>query len=98
MAAMTMNEACPVTEEFLARLYKKVTDYLPAYARPLFLRIQSEIETTSTYKYIKINLQKEGFNPTLISEPLYRFDSSKMTYTPVDNRFYDHVVAGKSKL
>jgi hypothetical protein len=98
MAAMTMNEGCPVTDEFLARLYKKVTDYLPAYARPLFIRIQSEIETTSTYKYIKTNLQNEGFNPSLVREPLYRFDSRKNTYSPVDNTFFDEVVSGETKL
>ncbi|XP_064651378.1 long-chain fatty acid transport protein 2-like [Lineus longissimus] len=99
MAAITMNEGCTVDQEFLADLYKKVMGNLPVYARPIFLRMhESELETTSTFKYIKTNLQKEGFNPSQVKEPLYRLDSTKKAYSPINRIFYDQVVLGKSKL
>ena len=37
--------------------------HLPDYARPLFLRIQSEIDVTGTFKQKKIDLVREGFDP-----------------------------------
>ena len=36
---------------------------LPPYAQPLFLRLQPEIETTGTFKYRKIDLVEDGFDP-----------------------------------
>ena len=44
---------------------------LPDYARPLFLRIQSEIEVTGTFKQKKIDLVREGFDPAATSDPIY---------------------------
>ena len=38
---------------------------LPSYARPLFLRIQPEMDITSTFKHKKTELQKEGFDPSV---------------------------------
>jgi len=44
---------------------------LPHYARPVFLRLSKESDTTSTFKFKKTNLVKAGFDPDNISEPLY---------------------------
>lgn len=36
---------------------------LPSYARPLFVRVGGEIETTGTFKYRKVDLRDAGFDP-----------------------------------
>uniref|UniRef100_A0A1B6CWE8 long-chain-fatty-acid--CoA ligase n=1 Tax=Clastoptera arizonana TaxID=38151 RepID=A0A1B6CWE8_9HEMI len=49
---------------------------LPSYARPLFVRILNEVELTGTYKLKKLDLQKEGYNPTTILDKLYYFSTN----------------------
>ncbi|MHA1524988.1 MAG: long-chain-acyl-CoA synthetase [Alphaproteobacteria bacterium] len=44
---------------------------LPAYARPVFLRITDEIEATTTFKQRKVVLQDEGFDPEKIADALF---------------------------
>src|SRR5262249_29391528 len=47
----------------LAALRAHVVAHLPEYARPLFLRIKSEIDVTATFKHKKVDLVREGFDP-----------------------------------
>jgi fatty-acyl-CoA synthase len=44
---------------------------LPSYAQPVFLRFRDSIAATSTFKQRKVELQKEGFDPEIVSDPLY---------------------------
>ena len=53
-------------------LVAHLEEYLPSYARPIFLRFQQQIEATSTFKQRKVELQKQGFNPSLVADPIYR--------------------------
>jgi fatty-acyl-CoA synthase len=71
---------------------------LPFFARPVFLRFQKEIETTSTFKQRKIELQKDGFDPTLIADPLYLRDAATGRYVKLTPALYDDVCKGKMKL
>jgi fatty-acyl-CoA synthase len=57
---------------------------LPHYARPVFLRLSQESETTSTFKFKKTNLVKAGFDPDRISEPVYYCDPQTGAYERVD--------------
>jgi fatty-acyl-CoA synthase len=50
---------------------------LPAYARPVFVRLQSEIEITGTFKYRKMDLVAEGFDPTVVKQPVYFRDAAR---------------------
>ncbi|ACL95849.1 long-chain-acyl-CoA synthetase [Caulobacter vibrioides] len=56
---------------------KYVDEALPSYARPLFVRLQKAIETTGTFKYRKIDLVNEGFDPSKTKDPLYFRDPAK---------------------
>ena len=56
---------------------KRCRDNLPAYARPMFLRLKPEIEITGTFKQRKVELVKEGFDPSAIADPLYWYDRGK---------------------
>jgi fatty-acyl-CoA synthase len=70
---------------------------LPPYAQPLFIRLQPEIETTGTFKYRKMDLVEDGFDPARITEPLY-FKQPGAGYVPVDAATQARIVAGEFKL
>ncbi len=71
---------------------------LPFFARPIFLRFQQEIEVTSTFKQRKIELQKEGFDPSVIADPLYVRLASAADYTHLTPDLYRGICDGKTKL
>ncbi|XP_069481076.1 long-chain fatty acid transport protein 2 [Ambystoma mexicanum] len=80
------------------KLYKHVTESLPNYARPRFLRIQDELEITTTFKQRKVALVKEGFDPSAIKDPLYFLDESAHTYLPMTQSIYDSIKDRRVKL
>ncbi|XP_072038889.1 long-chain fatty acid transport protein 2-like [Amphiura filiformis] len=80
------------------KFYKHVTNYLPGYACPKFLRIRQHMMVTSTFKHMKVELVKEGFNPSQIADTLYIMDAPNKTYMPLDAGVYQHVRDGKIKL
>jgi fatty-acyl-CoA synthase len=91
--------ALAVGEEFdLDRLHAYVAGALPPYARPLFLRIQSTIDATSTFKQRKFNLVRDGFDPTTISDPLYFDDPRVSRYVPLDRDLHHAIVTGRVRL
>jgi fatty-acyl-CoA synthase len=93
MAALVTDPSFDL-EAFAAYLEKN----LPFFARPVFLRFQREIETTSTFKQRKIELQKEGFDPSLISDPLYYRDAATGRYVKLTRSLYDDVCKGRTKI
>jgi acyl-CoA synthetase (AMP-forming)/AMP-acid ligase II len=65
---------------------------LPAYAVPLFLRLQPEPETTGTFKYRKVELKREGFDPSRVDEPLFWLEGD--AYRPLTAEDYAAIAAG----
>ena len=86
------------TELDLAALKALVDKELPHYARPVFLRLSSESDTTSTFKFKKTNLVKAGFNPANISEPIYYANPTTQEYEPVDTQIYTQIIEGSLRL
>jgi fatty-acyl-CoA synthase len=82
----------------LAALSGYLEKNLPFFARPIFLRFQKEIETTSTFKQRKIELQKQGFDPATIADPLYVRDAASGHYLPLTPELYRDICDGKVKL
>lgn len=72
-----------------------VEEQLPAYARPVFLRIQSEIDTTGTFKMVKGDLRKEGYDLEQVSDPLYVLKPRSNSYEPLNADFAVTLRAGK---
>ncbi len=64
---------------------------LPAYARPLFLRIQDAIEVTATFKHKKNDLAREGFDPAAIADAIYFDDPAQQAYVPLDAALYERI-------
>jgi len=71
---------------------------LPAYARPLFLRLSPQLEITGTFKQRKVELVKEGFDPARIADPLYWYDAAGGRYEPLDAARYADIAEGRVKL
>jgi fatty-acyl-CoA synthase len=82
----------------LAALRAHVVKQLPDYARPLFLRIQSEIDITGTFKQKKIDLVKQGFDPTAITDPIYFSDPASQSYVRLDQDLYQRIQAGQVRM
>ncbi|XP_062318627.1 hsFATP2a_ACSVL_like domain-containing protein [Osmerus eperlanus] len=95
MAAVILEEG----EEFdYDGTFKTVANYLPAYARPRFIRIQSSLEMTGTFKMKKVRLVEDGFNPSTIQDRLYFLDSDKKTYVPLTEEIYSSIASREIKL
>lgn len=71
---------------------------LPSYARPLFLRLQPEFETTGTFKYRKIDLVREGFDPAAMSEPIYFDHPHRKAYVPLTAALHGDILSGAIRL
>jgi fatty-acyl-CoA synthase len=81
-----------------ARLAQQLRGNLPAYARPVFLRLTPEMEITGTFKQRKVDLVSDGFDPRRIGNPLYVLDPQTLVYRPLDAATYDDILDGRLKL
>ncbi|XP_021967269.2 long-chain fatty acid transport protein 4 [Folsomia candida] len=70
---------------------------LPAYARPVFVRVLStELVLTGTYKLKKNEYQKEAFNINLVPDPVYFFNGKK--YVRMDQEIYEDIMSSKIRV
>jgi fatty-acyl-CoA synthase len=91
--------ALVVTPDFDATyLAEKLRENLAPYARPVFLRLQPEMEITGTFKLRKVDLVKDGFDPRNIADPLYWLDPATNLYRRLDADAYAAIVSGSVKL
>jgi fatty-acyl-CoA synthase len=95
MAAVVMRDR---GEPDGAALYAHVAEMLPAYARPAFVRIQRAPELTSTLKLRKVELQRQGFEPARVSDPLFYRDDGRRAYLPLTQEVNDAIAAGTLRL
>jgi fatty-acyl-CoA synthase len=70
---------------------------LPAYARPLFLRLRGELAVTATLKYTKHEFVREGFDPTVIEDAIYVDDREQRAFVRVDKPLYDRIQTGQHR-
>ncbi len=82
----------------LHSLHAGVRRELAVYARPLFIRLQSEMQVTGTFKHRKVDLVAEGFDPARISDRLYFDDPEKDAFVPLDGSVYERITAGQVRL
>lgn len=68
---------------------------LPSYAVPLFLRFKSEVEVTGTFKYRKVELVAEGFNPSTISDQMFYMAQPSGQYEPLTPEIFAKIQAGE---
>ena len=82
----------------LAGLRTHVTKSLPDYARPIFIRLKRELEVTGTFKQRKLDLVKEGFDPSAIKDEVYFNDQQLGAYVPLDSALYEKIQAKAFRL
>ncbi|XP_072936362.1 long-chain fatty acid transport protein 4-like [Epargyreus clarus] len=83
----------------LARLAAGLARHLPAYARPVFLRVMPSVDMTGTFKMKKVDLQKEGFDPSLVkNDKLYYLDLKQGRYLPLGPEEYEKINNGQIRL
>jgi fatty-acyl-CoA synthase len=82
----------------LEALYAFLERQLPHFARPVFLRLGRELEVTGTFKQRKIELVKEGCDPTVVPDPILLNHPIDRRFAPFDVELYEAVVAKRLRL
>lgn len=75
-------------------LYQELQKVLAPYARPIFLRLLPQVDTTGTFKIQKTRLQHEGFDPRQTSDRLFFLDLKQGHYLPLDQGVYTRICSG----
>ena len=94
MAAVVMK---PGSEFDEGLFFAHAAEVLPAYARPAFVRIQDAPELTGTFKVRKVELQKQGFDPSAIDDPLYYRDDRDASYRRLTQETHARVINGEAR-
>ena len=77
MAALVLSDL----DAFDGRaFYAYIEDRLPSYAAPIFVRLASAADMTSTFKLRKVDLQREGYDLDLVRDPLFVRDPAAQAY------------------
>ncbi len=92
MAAITTEG-----EVDFAGLYAALSSRLPSYAVPIFIRVQPEAETTGTFKYRKVELVADGFDPDKVDEPIWMLDPEEARYVSMTQGRFDKLMTGGFK-
>ena len=72
-------------------------EQLPPYARPVFVRLAKTLETTGTFKYRKVDLVAEGFDPAKIDGQIY-VRGGKSGYTRLTAEGFAAIQNGHNRL
>jgi fatty-acyl-CoA synthase len=71
---------------------------LPAYARPVFVRLLPRVETTSTFKPIKTELARAGFDPALVDGPLFICNPAAGGYVALGPAVFQEIQCGQLRI
>ncbi|MCA9675282.1 MAG: long-chain-acyl-CoA synthetase [Myxococcales bacterium] len=94
MAALVLRE--PVERFDLDAFARHVQGQLPSYAWPQFLRVRAELEVTGTFKQIKSDLRKQGYDPAQVAEPLFVLPPKHTAYVPLTGDLHRSIAAGET--
>jgi fatty-acyl-CoA synthase len=93
MAALVTNGPLDFT-----RLHAHLAQRLPAYAQPLFLRIQDRIAVTGTFKHQKTELVRQSFDPAATHDAIYFCDPAARAHVRIDTALFESIQAGTVRL
>jgi acyl-CoA synthetase (AMP-forming)/AMP-acid ligase II len=88
MASLNIDDSFAIAD--LEELVKRD---LTSYQRPYFVRLQHEMRLTQTFKHQKVDYRKEGFNPAMISDPMYFLQRG--SYVPLDEALFQQITSGE---
>ena len=81
MAALVAEEGGTID---VAGLKAFLSTRLPAYAVPVFLRLQAGLDVTGTFKQRKPTLVAEGFDFARVADPLFVAGAGELAYRLLD--------------
>lgn len=91
--------ALVVDRRFDFRMLSEHLSYrLPRYAVPAFVRLCRALDVTDTFKQQKQRLIREGFDPSVVHDPLFLRDPATGDYRSIDRVVYARIVAGEIRL
>ena len=84
-------------QQFSAAEFTEFVDReLPAFARPVFVRIEQEQDTTGTFKPFKGKLKQQAYHLDQVDEPLYVRQPKSKQYELLDRGFYEQLINGSA--
>jgi citronellyl-CoA synthetase len=92
---VALNLECEVDEFDPVAFTQYVNDNLPVYARPVFVRLQHELDVTGTFKMVKGDLRKEAYDLSQVSDPIFVMKPKGTVYEPLDAEFAAEIAAGR---
>ena len=93
MAAITL----PPGQQFNAAAFTDFVDReLPAFARPVFVRIEQEQDTTGTFKLFKGKLKQQAYHLDQVDEPIFVRQPKSKQYEMLDRGFYEQLINGNA--
>ena len=93
-----MASIVPGEEFSINGLYEHLSQHLPKYSIPVFIRISKEIEVTGTFKYKKTDLVKDGFDPSVVKDQMYYASTSENDYIDLDVNVFKKISDHELKL
>jgi fatty-acyl-CoA synthase len=82
----------------LTALRRHLVERLPDYARPRFLRMRAALAVTATFKPIKQELVRDGYDPSAIADPLYVDDREREAFVVLDPELHRRLQRGDLRL
>jgi fatty-acyl-CoA synthase len=64
----------------------------------LFVRLQNGAALTETFKYSKVELMNQGFNPAATTDSIYFANPGSQGFDRLDEALYERIQMGKIRL
>ncbi len=80
----------------LPAISQHIVEKVPSYARPLFLRQVMDMDTTGTFKMKKGDLREQAYHLDKCPDPLFVLKPGSTEYVPLEQEFYQEIMAGNA--
>jgi fatty-acyl-CoA synthase len=81
-----------------AAFREHLSNCLPEYACPLFVRIRSELDLTATFKWTKTDLVRQGYDPAASCDVIYFHHPGHKAFVQLDQAIYEQIQSGHLRL
>ena len=96
MAAISLQEGAGELD--LAAFAAHVQRELPPFARPVFLRLHQAMTLTGTYKMVKSDLMRQGYDIDAIDDAVFVMKPGSAAYEALDAEYLATIRAGEAGL
>lgn len=93
-----MATIVPAEDFDLATLWNRMHGTLSQHARPLFVRFSAELDATSTFKQRKLDLVRQGCDPSATPDPIFFDDPAAGRFVRIDAALFARLNSGAIRL